>query len=63
MKKSVVKTIDSFKDDIIACGDYILQNPELGFKEKKTSEYIKKEFKKLSIPYEENLAITGVKGK
>lgn len=62
MKERIFKAIDENKNAIISCGEYILNNPEFGFKEFKTSEKVKEEFKKLGIPFEENLAITGVKG-
>ena len=62
MKKQIIDVIEADKDAIIACGEYILNNPELGFKEYKTSEYVKQEFKKLGISYKENLAVTGVMG-
>ena len=54
MKKQIIDVIEANKDAIIACGEYILNNPELGFKEYKTSEYVKQEFKKLGISYKEN---------
>ena len=62
MKQKIIEAIDNNRESIIACGEYILNNPELGFKEVKTSNYIKEEFKKLGIPFVENLAITGVMG-
>ena len=42
MKNSIIKAIDDNKDAIINCGEYILQNPEMGFKEFKTSTYVLK---------------------
>ena len=36
MKKQIIDVIEANKDAIIACGEYILNNPELGFKEYKT---------------------------
>ena len=69
MKKQIIDVIEANKDAIIACGEYILKNPELGFKEYKTSEYVKQEFKKLGISYKEidavgkeihNYSVTGV---
>lgn len=62
MKNKIFDAIDKNKDLIIECGEYILNNPELGYKEFKTSQRVKDEFEKLGIPYEDNLAITGVKG-
>ncbi len=62
MKKRIIEAIEASRKEIFACGEYILNNPEMGFKEFKTSEYVKNEFKKLGIPFQENLAITGVMG-
>ncbi|MBQ6895567.1 MAG: amidohydrolase [Clostridia bacterium] len=62
MKNKIFDAIDKNRDSIIECGEYILNNPELGYKEFKTSKRVKDEFEKLCIPYEDNLAITGVKG-
>lgn len=62
MKNKIIEAIDANKEAIYACGEYILNNPELGFKEYKTSDYVKNEFKKLGISFKENFAITGVIG-
>lgn len=62
MKNRILAAIDAHRDDIFACGEYILLHPELGFREEKTSAYVKAEFQKLGIPYRDNLAITGVMG-
>ena len=62
MKNRILAAIDAHRDDILACGEYILQNPELGFREEKTSAYVKAVFQQLGIPYRDNLAITGVMG-
>ena len=37
MKNKIIEAIDANKEAIYACGEYILNNPELGFKEYKTS--------------------------
>lgn len=62
IKDKMIQAIDAYKDDIINAGEYILRNPELGFKEYKTSALVCEEFEKLNIPYTKDLAITGVKG-
>lgn len=61
LKELVSKTIDEKREEIIGIGEQIFKNPELGFKENKTSALVKEVFKSLNLPYEENLAITGVK--
>jgi amidohydrolase len=61
LKLRVCKTIDERREEIIALGDKIFKNPELGFKEEKTSALVKEVFDDLGLPYEDNLALTGVK--
>ncbi len=61
MKQKVFDKIEENKDFIFEIGDTVLKNPELGFKEYKTAELVKKVFEKLDIPYRDNLAITGIK--
>lgn len=62
MKNRILTAIDQNRDAIIACGEYILRHPELGFREEQTSQYVKEEFRKLGIPYRDGLAVTGVMG-
>ena len=62
MKQKIIQAIDAHREDIIRCGEDILRNPELGFKEFKTAERIRQEFEKLGIPYRAELAVTGIKG-
>lgn len=62
MKEKIKQAIESAREDIIRIGEYVLKNPELGYKEYKTSEFVKKEFEKLGITYRDKLAVTGVKG-
>lgn len=62
LKTRVIANIDANKERIIAIGEQIFANPELGFKEEKTSQLVKEVLRELNIPYEDGLAITGVKG-
>lgn len=62
MKEKILKAIDDNREAIITCGEDILKTPEFGYKEFKTAERVKEEFEKLGIPYESELAVTGVKG-
>ena len=62
MKELIIKAIDEHRQEIIDCGEYILHNPELGYKEFKTAARVKEEFEKLGIPFRSELAVTGVKG-
>lgn len=62
LKAQVTANIDANKDRIIAIGEQIFSNPELGFKEVKTSQLVKDTLDELKIPHQDGLAITGVKG-
>lgn len=63
LKKIVGEAIDAAQDEIIEIADKILKNPEMGYKEFKTAELVKKTFEKLGIEYRSELAVTGVKGR
>ena len=62
MKRRVCEAIDRHRDEIIGLGRAIRSTPELGFKEHKTAAAVAKTFAAHGIPYQEKLAITGVKG-
>lgn len=62
LKLQVISAIDDNKERIIALGEEIFAHPELGFKEEYTSRLVKRVFEELNIPYQDGLAITGVKG-
>ena len=62
MKDKILAAIDNAREEIIEIGDYVLENPEMGYKEYKTAELVKNVFEKLGINYRDNLALTGVKG-
>lgn len=59
LKQRVCDVIDQFADRIIAIGNQIFENPELGFKEYKTAALVEDVFTELRLPYENKLAITG----
>lgn len=61
LKEQVLKQIDANKAQIIAIGREIYANPELGFKEEKTSAIVRKTFVELGLPHDDHLALTGVK--
>ena len=61
MKKEVLKAIDDYREKIIGCGEYILNHPEMGYKEYETSAFIKSELDGLGLTYKDGLAVTGVK--
>ena len=61
LKQRVNDEIDRQAEHLIALGEDIFQNPELGFKEQRTAGIVAKEFGRLGLGYHEQLAITGVK--
>jgi amidohydrolase len=62
LKQEIYEAIDRRRAEIEKIGDQIMQNPELGFKEFKTSRLVADTMKSFDIPHETELAITGVKG-
>lgn len=60
LKELACKEIDNHREEICSLGRSIYKEPELGFKEVKTSEKIKKVFDDLGYQYEDEIAITGV---
>lgn len=63
LKKIVCDIIDENAGKIMDLALAIENEPELGFKETETSKKVCDFLKELNISYENNLAITGVKGK
>lgn len=63
LKRIVGEAIDASQDKIIEIAEKILANPEMGYKEFKTSCVVKETLSELGIEYRDGLAITGVKGR
>ncbi len=61
LKQHVLGTIDARRDDIIGVGESIMDAPELGFKETKTAGRVAQFFETCGLPFDEGLALTGVK--
>lgn len=61
LKARVAAEIERHKDEIIAIGERIWGQPELGFKEFRTARVVMEEFGRLDLPQRSGLAITGVK--
>ena len=59
--KRVVDSIEKRKAEILDSADFLLKNPECGYKEFKAAEFVEKEFEKLGLQVKSNLAITGVR--
>lgn len=63
LKKAVCEAIEKRFDDIKAFGESIFAEPELGYKEYKTSAKVKEAFDELGISYTDGWGINGVKGR
>jgi len=63
LKQKVCAAIDANRSRILALGHAIFNEPELGFKEFKTAAKVEETFKRMQLPYEKELAITGVKAR
>lgn len=62
LKSKVCQEIDRRSEEIIGVAKAILENPETGFRELKTSRLVAQKFAELGIAYRDGIAITGVKG-
>lgn len=60
LKAAALKAIDDNRDKIMAIGDSIFSEPELGYKEFKTAAKVKALFDELGYPYQDEVAVTGV---
>ena len=60
LKRSACEAVDKNRDKIIAFGESVFAEPELGFKEFKTSAKVKKAFEEMGVAYTDGHAITGV---
>ncbi|MBM3934905.1 MAG: amidohydrolase [SAR202 cluster bacterium] len=62
IKAAVVAEIDRRGDEAVKLAKEILANPEGGFREHKTSRRVAEKFRELGIPFQDGIAITGLKG-
>ena len=62
-KQRVCEAIEARRGDIEALANAIAKEPELGFKEHKTSQKVKTAFEALGMEYSDGWAITGVKAR
>ena len=62
LKATVSAEIDRRGDELIRIARKILDNPETGFREEKTSRLVAEQFRELGIPFQNGIAITGLKG-
>jgi len=60
LKEMAINEIDKNRDRIVALGDSIFYEPELGYKEFKTAEKLKKAFDEIGLSYRDKVGVTGV---
>lgn len=63
LKRRVCEAIRARRADIKAVAESVFAEPELGFKETKTSEKIRAQFEKLGLTCETGWGLTGVRGR
>ena len=59
LKSNAFQTIDSVSEKILTICSTILDNPEPGFREHKTSRTVNEAFSSMEIPFKTGLALTG----
>lgn len=59
--ESIERTLHTHSERIVEIGKTVLTMPELGYREEKTSEYVRRVLDELEIPYTYPHALTGVK--
>ncbi|MBI2935743.1 MAG: amidohydrolase [Chloroflexi bacterium] len=62
LKQRIAEEIDRRGEELVRVAKAVLDHPEPGFREVKTSALVVERFKELGIPHQEGIAITGVKG-
>ena len=62
IKRAVCETIDRQSEKIVKVGETIRKNPELGFKEFKTSRLVEETMREIGLEPKGGLALTGVRG-
>lgn len=63
LKQRVCAAIDERAAEIIAIGDFMFDNPELGYKEFKAAALVEEKFVDLGLDYRAGIAITGIKSR
>ena len=62
LKDLVCQEIDRRGEELVRLAQTILEHPEPGFREVKTSHLVAEWFQALGVPYQTGIALTGVKG-
>jgi metal-dependent amidase/aminoacylase/carboxypeptidase family protein len=61
LKSAAQAEIDRYGTELIRVAQTILEHPEPGFREWKTSGFAAQKFRDLGIPFQEGIALTGLK--
>ena len=62
LKRLVYSEIDARAERIVRVSHTIMENPEPGFREVKTSALVASELQELGVPFRGGIALTGIKG-
>ena len=62
LKSMALSAIDQRREWLINAADTILRNPETGFREIKTSRFVRERLRELGVVHEGGIALTGIKG-
>src|SRR5262249_35262358 len=62
LKVAVQEAIDRRGPELIEVAQTILHHPEPGFREQKTSQLTARKFREFGIPFQDSIALTGLKG-
>ena len=62
LKVAVQEAIDRRGPELIEVAQTILHHPEPGFREQKTSQLTARKFREFGIPFQDGIALTGLKG-
>src|SRR5262249_61144697 len=62
LKVAVQEAIDRRGQELIEVARTILHHPEPGFREQKTSQLTARKFREFGIPFQDGIALTGLKG-
>ena len=62
LKATVRSEIDRHGEKLVRIAKTILDNPEPGFREEKTSRLVAETFREMGVPFQDGIGITGLKG-
>lgn len=61
IKATALTAIDAKSAELIGVAQHILNNPEPGFREEKTSRFVADKMREIGIPFQDGIALTGIK--